>query len=81
VNKFKSLLGAPIKARAKMAGGDARGLINLTPNVSFGDISTDVDAFRGLPYPYKPGKCTGAATTACTTDTDCGANGPCILCP
>ena len=84
VNKFKSLLGAPIKARAKMAAGDARGLINITPNVGFGDISADVDAFKGLPYPYKPGKCTGNEAKACAADADCvvqGTTGPCVLCP
>ena len=81
VNKFKSALGAPIKARAMLAGEGLRGLINLTPDLGFTHISADVDGFKGLAYPYKPGKCTGAQTTACTTDADCGANGPCILCP
>jgi len=81
VNKFKSALGAPIKARSKLAGVDARGLMDITPDVGFDDIPLCVDAFKGLPYPYKPGKCTGDPATACTTNTDCGANGPCILCP
>ena len=81
VNKFKSAVGAPIKARAMLAGEGARGLINITPDLGFGHISACVDGFKGLAYPYKVGKCTGAQTTACTTDADCGANGPCILCP
>ncbi len=81
VNKFKSALGAPIKARAMLAGEGARGLINLTPDLGFGHISACVDAFKGLPYPYKVGKCTGAATTACIDDTECVGTGPCILCP
>ena len=81
VNKFKSAPGAPIKARAMLAGEGARGLINITPDLGFGHISACVDGFKGLAYPYKPGKCTGAQTTACTTDADCGADGPCILCP
>jgi hypothetical protein len=81
VNKFKSLLGAPIKAQAKLAGLDARGLIDITPDVNFDDISQDVDAFKGVAYPYKPGKCTGAPTTACLTNANCGLNGPCNLCP
>jgi hypothetical protein len=53
----------------------------MTPDVGFGDISADVAAYQGKPYPYKPGKCTGAPTTACKDDVECGANGPCILCP
>jgi hypothetical protein len=81
VNKFKSLVGAPIKAHAKLYGVDARGLIDITSDVGFDDISLDVDAFKGVPYPYKPGKCTGNPATACKDNTDCGANGPCILCP
>ncbi|MEK7710522.1 MAG: hypothetical protein AAB341_01385 [Planctomycetota bacterium] len=81
INKFKSAPGAPIKARAMLAGYGLRGLINITPDLGFGHISACIDAFKGLAYPYKPGKCTGAQTTACITDVDCGANGPCILCP
>jgi len=87
VNKFKSALGAPIKARALLAGGNARGTMGpaeISPDVSFAHISLCVDAFKGLPYPYKPGKCTGDAAKACITDSDCTAQsvtGPCILCP
>jgi hypothetical protein len=81
VNKFKSLLGAPIKAHAKLYGVDARGLMDLSPDVGFDDISLDVDAFKGKPYPYKPGKCTGAPATACKDNTDCVGTDPCILCP
>jgi hypothetical protein len=81
VNKFKSALGAPIKARSKLAGVDARGLIDISVDVGFDDISQDVDAFKGIPYAYRPGKCTGAPTTACKDNTECGGNGPCILCP
>jgi hypothetical protein len=81
VNKFKSLLGAPIKAHAKLYGVVARGLMDLSPDVGFDDISLDVDAFKGVPYPYKPGKCALAPATACKDNTECGVNGPCILCP
>jgi hypothetical protein len=80
-DKFKSAVGAPIKARAMLAGYGLRGLINITPDLGFGHISACVDGFKGMAYPYKVGKCTGAQTTACITDVDCGANGPCILCP
>jgi len=83
VNKFKSALGAPIKARGLLAG-NTRGRIDIVPDLGFTHISLCVDAFKGLPYPYKPGKCTGNATKACGTDTDCvnqGTTGPCILCP
>jgi hypothetical protein len=81
VNKLKSTLGAPIKARAKLYGVDERGLIDIAMDMGFDDIALDVDAFKGVAYPYKPGKCTGAPATACIADADCGANGPCILCP
>jgi len=89
VNKFKSALGAPIKARALLAGGNARGTMGpaeISPDMSFTHISLCVDAFKGLPYPYKPGKCTGDATKACITDADCTnapnpTAGPCTLCP
>jgi len=87
VNKFKSALGAPIKARALLAGGDARGSVGpaeVTPDFNFTHISLCVDAFKGLSYPYRPGKCTGDAAKACIADADCTAQsvaGPCILCP
>ena len=87
VNKFKSAMGAPIKARALLAGGNARGTMGpaeISPDFSFTQISLCVDAFKGLPYPYKPGKCTGDAAKACIEDSDCAAQstaGPCVLCP
>jgi hypothetical protein len=81
VAKYQNKPGAPIKARAKMSAGDARGLINIMPDVGFGDITVDVAAFQGKAYPYKPGKCSGAPTTACKDDPECVGTGPCILCP
>jgi len=85
VNKFKSALGAPIKARALLAG-DSSGAIDISPDFNFTHISLCADAFKGLPYPYKPGKCTGDAAKACISDSDCSnapnpTTGPCILCP
>ena len=52
VDKFRSAAGAPIKARALLAGSDASGNINLAPDLSFAHISACVDAFRGKAYPY-----------------------------
>jgi hypothetical protein len=52
VNKFRSALGAPIKARALLAGIDANGNVDLAPDLNFTHISACVDAFRGKPYPY-----------------------------
>ena len=89
VKKFGSLAGGPIKARALIFGGDAFGNITINVDLGFGHIAGCVDAFRGGPYPFKMGKCTGIptppATGACTTDSECtGGNGtgPCNLyCP
>lgn len=50
VNKFRSTPGAPIKARALLAG-DPSGNLNLSLDLSFAHISACVDAFRGLAYP------------------------------
>ncbi len=47
VNKFKGVLGAPIKARALLAGE----IPDATPDFNFTHISACVDAFRGLGYP------------------------------
>ncbi len=52
VNKFKNVAGAPIKARALLAGGDASGNIDLSNNISFAHISACVDAFKGAAYPH-----------------------------
>jgi hypothetical protein len=55
VNKFRSAPGAPIKARALLAGNDAFGNISsagLAVDFDFSHISACVDAFRGKPYPF-----------------------------
>ncbi len=53
VNKFRSAPGAPIKARALLAGDDAFGNIaTLGVDLGFGHIAACVDAFRGRPYPF-----------------------------
>ncbi len=57
VNKFKSAPGAPIKARALLAGTNANGEIDPTPDVGFTHISACVDAFKGFPYPYTIASC------------------------
>jgi hypothetical protein len=81
VAKYQSNPGAPIKARSKIGTTDKRGLISIGPPVGFTDIPVAVDAYRGKPYPYKPGKCSGAPTTECKDDTECVGTGTCILCP
>ena len=53
VNKFKSALGAPIKARAALAGS----VPDPGPDIGFTHISACVDAFKGLPYPYTIAAC------------------------
>jgi hypothetical protein len=73
--------GRPIKARSKIGTTNKRGLINITPPVGFTDIPVCVDGYQGKPYPYKPGKCSGAQTTECRDDGGCIGTGPCILCP
>ena len=57
VNKFKSALGAPIKARALLAGTNVTGEIDPSPDLGFTHISACVDAFKGLPYPYAIATC------------------------
>lgn len=50
VSKFRSTPGAPIKARSVLSGP----VPNIVGDVDFGHISSCVDAFRGLGYPYSP---------------------------
>ncbi len=57
VNKFKNAPGAPIKARALLAGTNANGEIDPTLDLGFTHISACVDAFKGLPYPYQIAGC------------------------
>jgi predicted outer membrane repeat protein len=58
VDKFRSVIGAPIKASAMLAGmNDANGEINIVPDVSFVHITAVTDAFNGLPYPYSIRNC------------------------
>jgi len=80
VDKFKSSLGAPIKARALLADNN----VEIASDFNFTHISMCVDAFKGLPYPYKPGKCGGDAAKSCVTAADCASQsvaGPCWSCP
>jgi hypothetical protein len=71
VAKFRSQPGAPILVRANLDGEDDRGLIRFFDFVGFSDIGLCVDAFKGRPYPYKPGKCTGNPNDLCISDADC----------
>jgi hypothetical protein len=57
VKKFQSGSGAPIKARALLAGIDAFGNVNIAPDLSFDSIAACVNAFRGAPYPYTIQSC------------------------
>jgi hypothetical protein len=58
VKKFQSGSGAPIKARALLAGDDAFGNITtLGIDLGFGHIAACVNAFRGGPYPYTIQSC------------------------
>ncbi len=57
VNKFKSVPGAPIKARGLIAGVDAVGTIDSSLDLNLAHISVCVDAFKGKPYPYVIGAC------------------------
>ncbi|MGB2988318.1 MAG: hypothetical protein WBE26_20805, partial [Phycisphaerae bacterium] len=50
VDKFRNLFGAPQKSRVDIGGDPPAGIIDKLCN--FVDISYDVDAFRGLPYPF-----------------------------
>ncbi|MDO8631011.1 MAG: hypothetical protein Q7R41_11010, partial [Phycisphaerales bacterium] len=71
VAKYQSNPGAAIKARSKIGTTNKRGLISMAPPVGFTDIPVAVDAYRGKPYPYKPGKCSLAPATECKDDTEC----------
>ncbi len=48
VDKFRSLPGAPIKARADIDPAVPNMVINIT------DITRSIDAFRGAAYPFSP---------------------------
>jgi hypothetical protein len=62
VDKFRNAPGAPIKARALLAGEPGNPFGEITDPViavdfSFAHISACVDAFRGVPYPYTVSSC------------------------
>jgi len=52
IDKFKNIPGAVSKVRAAMAGPNASDIPNLTIDVDFGQVSANIDAFRGQAYPY-----------------------------
>jgi hypothetical protein len=60
VAKFRSGPGAPIKARALLAGDDSSGNITIATlglDMGFTHIAACVDAFRGKPYPHTISDC------------------------
>lgn len=57
VNKFKSAPGAPIKARALIAGADRFGNVGILPDFDFSHIAAAIDAFQGKAYPYSIATC------------------------
>lgn len=75
VSKFRSSPDGPVKARILLAGTDAFGSVNMSPDLDFTHIAACVDAFRGLPYPYKMGKCSGppvpGISSICDSDWYC----------
>jgi hypothetical protein len=90
VAKFRSALGAPIKARVFLAANNAFGEFStatLTNDMSFSHIAAMIDAFRGGAYLYKMGKCaisrcSNNTSIICATNANCSAPGICatVLC-
>ncbi len=85
VSKFRALPDSLDKTIVLLSGENSRGSIDPAPELDFTHISIVVDAFRGLPYPYKPGKCSNHSVRACITDEDCTSEngepaGSCLLC-
>ncbi len=60
LNKFKNLVGAPVKARSDLD------LATPDQKINISDVTIALDAFRGMPDPYPPAPdpCTAAAEAA-----------------
>lgn len=83
IDKFRDEPGAPPKAGALLAGVTARGTLSLGSDLNIAHIAIAVDAFQGLPYPYKPGKCSNNSARSCISDDEClddDLTGVCQLC-
>lgn len=86
VNTFKRAPGRLIKARA-LLGGNTFGDFDrgtLDKDIGFDQIAPCVDAFKGVPYPHKIGKCENSPYSnwpiACMTNADCpDGTEPCVL--
>lgn len=79
ISKFRSMPGAPSKARVLISGNDLFGNINaltIMSDFNFSHVGSCADAFRGGGYPYKMGQC-AVGGGACSTDSECtDTNGP-----
>ncbi len=77
VNKFKSLVGAPVKSRAQLQPN----LPELNADINALDITAVVDAIKGKAYPFSgPCPCPSTVTcnlTLCTSPAPCGS-GMCV---
>lgn len=84
IDKFKNLPMAYSKSASLLVGENERGLVNPGPELNYAHVAVAVDAFRGMPYPHKPGMCSNLSTQACATDADCNieafGSGLCQLC-
>lgn len=85
VNKFKNAPGAPTKTLSMLIGTTEIGVIDPRPELSFSHVAGVVDAFQGIPYPHKPGRCSNNSIMACISDEECSGDGTqppgmCVLC-
>ena len=69
LNKFQSLLGAPIKAQGLLSGNDLTTALEV--DLGFNEIAACLNAFGGLPYPHS-GPCVCPSTATCPTLDACG---------
>jgi hypothetical protein len=75
VNKFKSVVGAPVKSRAQLQPN----LPELNADINAIDIVTVVDAISGKAYPYA-GPCPCPSRMACR-QTPCATPAVCVALP
>jgi hypothetical protein len=71
VNKFKNVVGAPVKCRAQLQPN----VPDLNADINALDIVAVVDAIKGLAYPFA-GPCPCPSRMACR-NTPCATNGTC----
>lgn len=76
LDAFKGKDGALNKARSDLEGTDPNDRAALDGVINIGEVIQGINGFKGLPYPFGPGRCTGGMRDGATCDPAAAMENP-----